>query len=583
MPGQVWFYYNSNATKDLEKKKELGSCTSRPVVIIQAAFYPEWNDIVTVCPMTSSDRRSGVYIDSTVLKDGSMIEGGTVLPYLFYNIRTKYLFPMISSSHKRKLLSLSEEDFAKVKHGFYYHLGITSEPPEYVEKWKHLPDYDRSIIVKDVKLAIDEYEDAFYGDHSGNYLPHHSNNPVLVQSHKVCEMVENHAVAADTHFDHSTHQFSSDEEVFNSLRLGEETPKPVKPSDVKVSYAKMQTHIFANTLSMLTGEYYPLQSDDPLYTKDKPLDNMELKTIITEYNENELMGLLNAPLQELLDLGINSKSTASRFRKALRDLEWKCGHYDSEQNCFIFDQDDAPEPFTYTGDIPVNKNQVKKSLKRRKLLFSIPMEERHALLNTPFNIISEKYHINTTVVRKLIEDIRQVEAQLDTARKDGKIIPEEYHEDKKQDDEVISDTSSASPVVEEADIPPIRPTYKYWETLCPSEANEIMHCRAKNYKNMCSNFHITRGKAKSLKGQVANLVSGSFKQPCISSYVILSEAVRKILLDHMNNANLYEMLAFCQTDPNIILSVIPNSGNTPSKASIRHIKYQVRRLIVNDF
>lgn len=586
MPGQVWFYYNSNATKELEKKKELGSCTSRPVVIIQAAFYPEWNDIVTVCPMTSSDRRSGVYIDSTVLKDGSMIEGGTVLPYLFYNIRTKYLFPMISSSHKRKLLSLSDEDFAKVKHGFYYHLGVTTEPPEYVEKWKHLMDYDRSVIVRDVKLAIDEYEDAFYGDHSGNYLPHHSNNPILIQTHKVCEMVENHAVATDTHFDHTTHQFASDAEIFNATRLGENIHKPTKSTEIKIEYTKMQTYAFANALSLLTGEYYPIQSEDPLYTANKPLDNMELKSILVQYSENELMGLLNAPLQDLIDLGINSKSTASRFRKSLRDMEWKCGHYDGEQNSFIFDQDSAPEPFIYTGDIPVNKNQVKKSLKRRKLLFSIPMEERHNLLLIPYHEIAEKYHINTTIARKLVDEIRNIEMEIEKARINGKSIPDEIqtlHEDIEEITPKDQPIDEPLPPIQKEIIPPIRPTYKYWETLCPSEANEIMHCRAKNYRALCTNFHITRGKAKSLKGQVANLVSGSFKQPCIASYVVLSEAVRKILIERSNDANLYEMLAFCQTDPGIILKAIPNSGNTPSKATIRNVKYQVRRLIVNDF
>ena len=132
MPGQVWFYYNMSASKELEKKKELGACTNRPVVIIQAAFYPEWNDIITVCPITSSDRRSGVFIESTIFKDGSLIEGGTILPYLFFNVKVKFLYPLITSSHKRKILSLAPQDFEKVKEGLkeYYlnHPNIERKP-----------------------------------------------------------------------------------------------------------------------------------------------------------------------------------------------------------------------------------------------------------------------------------------------------------------------------------------------------------------------------------------------------------------------------------------------------------------------
>lgn len=584
-PGQVWFYYNSHATKDLEKRKELGSCTSRPVVIIQAAFYPEWNDIVTVCPMTSSDRRSGVYIDTTILKDGSMIEGGTVLPYLFYNIRTKFLFPMIASNHKRKLLSLSSEDFDRVRKGFYYHLGVSKEVPDYVEKWKHLNDYDRSVIVKDIKLAVDDYEDAFYGDHAGSYLPHVSNNPILVQDHHVCEVVENHAVATNTHYDHSTNQFLSDEEVFNTSRLGEsdEVPKFDK-KNFKLSTIKMKTFAFANALSTITGEYYPIQSEDPLYTEDRPLDNLELKTIVTHYSNNELMGLLNATLPELVELGISSKSTASRFRKALRDMEWPCGHYDSEQNLFIFDQDDAPEPFVYTGDFEVNRPMVKKNARRKKILFGCSIQEMNQIKTMSIDDISKKYQINSTGARKLIEDIDFFFEHYKGSEGEENVTSESIP-DQSFDTDPLSDLDDEDLVEDKINlfhIPPVRPTYKFWETLCPSEANEIMHCRSKNIKSMCNNFHITRGKAKSLKGQVANLISGQFMQPSISAAVNLKDAVRKILFEDISKANLYELLAFCQSEPSIIFAAI-KSSNTPSKSNIRNVKNKIRRMIVNDF
>ena len=148
MPGQVWFYYNPSATKPMEERFERGALTNRPVVIVQAACYPEWQDTVTVVPLTTSDRRSGIYIDTTVLRDGVRIEGGTILPYLMYTIKTKFLYAVHGGDGRRRIVSLSKEDYEKVRQGYLYHLGETDEEPDYVKNWKHLDDIEKRNIEK---------------------------------------------------------------------------------------------------------------------------------------------------------------------------------------------------------------------------------------------------------------------------------------------------------------------------------------------------------------------------------------------------------------------------------------------------
>ena len=159
-PGQVWFYYNPAASKRIEEKTERGALTNRPVVIVQSAVYPEWGDTITVVPMTHSDRRSGIYIDTTILRDGVKVEGGTILPYLFYTVKTKYLYAIKGADNRRRIVSLQDEDFEKVRHGYLYHLGERTDPPEYVTNWKHLDDVERHSLIRSVRLFLDDFEDA---------------------------------------------------------------------------------------------------------------------------------------------------------------------------------------------------------------------------------------------------------------------------------------------------------------------------------------------------------------------------------------------------------------------------------------
>ena len=166
-PGQVWFYYNPAATKHSEEKSERGAITSRPVVIIQNAVYSEWADTISVVPITRSDRRSGVYIDTTILRDGVKIEGGTILPYLFYTVKTKFLYAIKGMDGRRRIVSLQEEDFEKVRHGYLYHLGKRKDPPDYVLHWKHLDDVEKRKIVHSVKLFVNDFEDALSDEHIG--------------------------------------------------------------------------------------------------------------------------------------------------------------------------------------------------------------------------------------------------------------------------------------------------------------------------------------------------------------------------------------------------------------------------------
>ena len=130
------------------------------MVIVQDAFYPEWHDSITVVPLTSSDRRSGVHIDPTIFHDGSLVEGGTVLPYLLYTVKTKFLTPMCTDrkGYNLRLLTLSKEDFAEVRNGVAYHLGFSERVPEYVRNWKHLDDYTRSTITRNIRCVVQDYD-----------------------------------------------------------------------------------------------------------------------------------------------------------------------------------------------------------------------------------------------------------------------------------------------------------------------------------------------------------------------------------------------------------------------------------------
>lgn len=568
-PGQVWFYYNPNATKSLEQKKELGACTSRPVVIVQNAFYMEWNDIVTVCPMTMSDRRSGVYIDSTILKDGSLIEGGTIIPYLFFNIRTKYLYPVIASNQKRKLLTLSEEDFAKVQHGIQYHMGFRSDPPEYVQAWKHLSDFDRNIVIQDVRLAINAYDDIINEQNREHRRP--NTNPVLRQEAPESSHVENHIIAAMTHYDRTTQTISTEHAAapFNPKSLNASSQMQDNDSaiidhasDTKmvvhkptVTFTQMSPSEFSDVLSIHVDGIFPTaQNHYKLRDGSKFLENISLKDMPEHLTRVEMFFILIMSISEIIKKsGIRSTSTAMRLRKSLRELSWGgVGHTD-ESGSFIPDCENWPDGFSYTGKIPFLKTRVKRSAKRRAALFKLTKEQHLALMKMDDRGIASMTGLPISYSSYVRSDI-------------ALMYPNEHFSETIQTND--SDDGNQS--------------YLYEETLSSGEAMEFMNCPQKSIGNLVSNFGLTKSEVRQIRARMRERKDLPHKRPPISN-TDFDAIVHKAVFGKMSEPSLThrEMLIFCMScNSDIFASYRRNKmAMPPSKAETRRLKSAFRRIL----
>ena len=590
-PGQVWFYYNPNATKGLEQKKELGMCTSRPVVIVQTAFYPEWNYMVTVCPMTSSDRRSGVYIDTTILKDGSIIEGGTVIPYLFYNIRTKYLYPVMASNHKRKLITLSDEDFAKVRHGFEYHFGMRHDPPEYVQNWHHLSDYDRDVMLQDVKLAIYNFEDTLLESHKHlgepdpkTKITNKQLNPILQQEPAAVDTVENHILAELNHYDRDNGILFNETESFNSRKLEDTQELPEESDQRKVKHVRdivftaMDPSEFSEHLSTLIGGAYPV-ANGSIRPGSQVLNGQSLKDMQGMITQNDQVKLLNMTINDIMkQTGISSSSTASRFRKELRALDWEekgIGYYDEEKNMMAFYQNDSPEPFVYRGDLEIVRQRIKKNARRRKFLFSYSKEELGELLAMEPDEIMTKTGMPRSYITWFRNDILILHPDLanpntpeisatEPAIAPGKISQNEL------------EAALPSDLFENAD------KYSLWQTLSPSEVTEIKNTSKKHVNNLSRNYGITKDRARSLRNSVVSMMNGNwYKNQPIVNPAEQEQSCMKLILGHYGEIAKEDLLAFCRSDPEDIARYFNQTkcANTPSKADIRLLKLRIRKVI----
>lgn len=565
-PGQVWFYYNPNATKSLEQKKELGACTSRPVVIVQSAFYSEWNDIVTVCPMTKSDRRSGVYIDSTILKDGSLIEGGTVIPYLFFNIRTKYLYPVISSNQKRKLITLADDDFEKVLHGIQYHMGFRSDPPDYVKNWKHLTDFDRNIIIQDLRLALNAYDELSHDHSKESHRP--TRNPLLVQAPPATNYVENHIIASMTEYDRSTQTIRSgnaspfNQKTLNATSKTDTTAIIDHASDVKlvihkptVTFTQMSPSDFSDVLSIHAEGIFPVaQNHYKLRDGSKFLENVSLKDMPDQLTRVEMFFILIMSISEIIKKsGIRSTSTAMRLRKSLRELPWgSVGHTD-ESGSFVPDCENWSDGFSYTGKIPFLKARVKRSAKRRAALLKMTKEEHMSLMEMSDSEIARITNLPVSYASYVRSDISMM-------------YPSEHLQAETSRDDATSDDQK----------------YLYEETLSPGEAMEFVNCPQKSISNLVSNFGLTKSEVRQIRARIKERKDIPIKRPNVSN-ADFDTIVHKAVFSKLAEPTLskQEMLIFCMSsNTDIFASYRRNKlAMPPSKAETRRMKSAFRRIL----
>lgn len=575
MPGQVWFYYNADATKDLEKKKELGAITSRPVVIVQSAFYPEWNDTVTVCPLTSSDRRSGVYIESTIFKDGSMIEGGTIMPYLLYTIKTKFLYPVIATNRKRKLISLAPEDWEKVRNGYLYHLGEPVPVPDYVENWKHINEFDRAVILRDVHLAISDMDDMA----SESRAPHfHGNrkslsNPKLNQQiPKDGSTVENHIIASLTQYDRKHQQLYEDTGCFTTERVMEDPATKTKPvsQEIVINYKSYGMTDFVNLLSETSGELFKGPSDT-VHEGSELFKNVPLKDMLDNITPSEALNLLGMTVSEIINhTGINSSSTASRLRRALRDRYTESGDIDVVDNKVGYFQNLAPQPFTHKpDDTYFNKSRLRRTAKRRKYLFGISHERALELIGLPLEQFVKEVGCPLSYAKLIKLDIAEMYPD------DAVVFNGEERRLCEITEDVERETVSASRG-------PSTDKFPLWETFSPGELHEIRSSSKRNLPNIAKSFGISKERMKILKEQLSDKPTSKIPEASGNDRSI---SCRKVIgSNSLGDVSPYDLLVFCRCETNFILGQYSQVGssNTPSKANIKRLKNQIRRMIASD-
>lgn len=584
MPGQVWFYYNPHATKAQEKVKELGYVTCRPVVIIQSAFYPEWNDIVAVVPMTHSDRRSGIPIDTTILKDGGIIEGGTVLPYLIYSIKTKFLFPMMTQgSNRRRLISLSDEDFEKVMEGVKYHLGFSPDVPEYVANWKKIPDYDRNVVIKQVQLAISDCDTAFKtptdGDEEIDVDTQFKKNPTLYQQPSEEHHVENHVLAAFSSYDRQRKKLYDPSACFTTDKLGHSGPpkkgksKPGDPKKIKrtvdLGFTKMGPETF--TLQLESERSY-VDVDSKIYKGSDFLANVQLKFMPALINDVDAHKIMTLPIREILECtGLTSSSTVSRLRSLLRGR-----HFDLPdlQPAFTQDPSEAPDPFIYTATYKQPRSRNRRNQLRYHALFQLSNDEMRTALTMEPEDLAQVIGLSASVCRQLKVDITTLHPSFLRTPED--ILGAEELPD--------SSDEAAEANVEAATCKSPEQLYELWETLSPAELNEIQHCHKKDCSSIAKNFGLTKTQARQVRGQVISIVKKAGReQPPIDQDKV-EDAILKMVNSSYEEMSTEDLMIFCRSDPQTIADVYTKArcANTPAKGNIRGIKLEMRKLIVKD-
>lgn len=575
-PGEIWFYYNPNVSKDLERKRELGAITSRPVVIVQSAYYPEWTDSVTVIPMTSSDRRSGIHIDTTILHDGSIIEGGTVLPYLFYTVKTRFLHAMTSDSRGEKmhLVSLAPEDYVLVQQAIAYHLGLGTEIPEYVKRWRTLNDYDRSTIIKQIKLVVNDFEN---------------------QQRRVVEMIQekDESLKCENHVNASFNRISPDRTQF-IIEGGKYPPTPqetdgLKPSSLMISEAKrykkihpqpailfqpMSVEKWAETADahMVLDEKH--EPESRIHPGSQLLSNVAYNQIHTVLTQEELDQVASMSTIEVMrDTGAPSKGTAYRIRK------WAADHPSEAMLPPEPEEPEYIEPFHYGKDVNMfTRRRRAKNLKRVLILISLTPEDCDYILKTNIEILQSRFtQMSPSEIKQLKADIAMMYPNRTL------IISEKTRQHNgvgiKYADLYQSLTADATASTDAE----FNTYYELWETLSPSEVAEIASASKRNAVNVAKKYGVTKPAFSSLRSIVIEVSkpNGKIKQPPIDEER-KSIACNRIINEDLSTISSSDILIFCRTEYSQIVSLYGVSGspNTPSKKDIADLKKNLRKIIV---
>lgn len=558
--GEIWFYYNEDATKTLERKKELGAITSRPVLIIQDAFYPEWCESVTVLPMTSSDRRSGIHVDSTVFSDGAMIEGGTILPYLFYTVKTKYLFPISAEgkSNKPKLVTMAPELFEEVKQAVAYHLGFSSEEPRYVKEWKHLDDFGRNVVIRDIRLTT-----AIWG--------YNQASSIRVDQEK-CQVdcVENHIVATCS----SRQSLKSDAEksdIFSIDFPTDELLKIRKQIDPGKT-ANLTFRKYARDDDEFTEFLYDVISFDASESRVHPgsefLTEVPFAKAPQYMTDREKLQIVDMSGREVMEnTGITSLSSAYRLIRYIKE-ERDTLEEQYINSCITLD-DAAIMQF---NDLPraCNRSKSKRYAKRVKRFLEIPKElaatfvtESNEDLKNEFPdlSLSEIYFIRTTAI--------QMYPNMDVGG-----MPLRNYRTTANVDLVELDANMASA------------KYEMWDTLSVHELNEVASASKRNCSTLARKYGLQRAKFLALKEQaISTLKKGGIPQTSIDmsrAELICKQVAQSKDYHEFDNIDL---LIFCRTPHQQIMDVYSSThtANTPSKEEIAKIKRIIRSIITKKF
>ena len=267
--------------------------------------------------------------------------------------------------------------------------------------------------------------------------------------------------------------------------------------------------------------------------------------------------------------GIQSKSTASRVRKSLREMDMSD----------IVEQIEAPEPFWYNTSMAANRSRSKKVLRRRMALLRYTKAEHMKFVKMDAESLAKAIpELPASYMKQLkcdivmmypSEKIQQASDDIDKS----KLISEDA--DDASDSESVSETPPQSP--EEP-----QKTYELWETLSPAEIREIRACDKRNIGSVAKNFSISKDKARQLRGYVLEMTG---KVPCRKQPDIKDKNVEECcirVIRAQSGVNSDDLLVFCRTDPSEIAKYFGTvkSANTPCKSDIRFMKATARTIIV---
>lgn len=574
-PGEVWFYYNPNTSKDLERKKELGAITSRPVVIVQDAFYQEWSDSITVCPMTSSDRRTGIHVDTTIFADGTMIEGGTILPYCFYTIKVKYLHPMASDSKAEhlKCISLAPETFAELKRAIAYHLGLSTEIPEYIRAWKHLDDFTRDVVIKSARIAIDDFENNVRA-----YAPR------LIQSPDGTVEVENHIIStanrmnpARTEFVYPTNSYPKMVPTQDNSRSDAD---PINASELHLAELLVQqqfrkAHRRTDSILFMPLESMPVESLEEIqriiendlepnqasrvYPGSKVLADVQYKDARDVLTHSEIQQICGMSISEIVkNTGAGSSSTASRIRMSLKEIV---------ENPSNESHDSDVENFSYSTVSPCMKRaRLRRTASARLAMFGCTKEELVEIFSiSPDQFTIRFPQLTSHAYHSFRKDISLMYPN-DVSSNPGQI-----------QSEMESSFDRASSIEFDRH-------YKLWETLSIAELNEVASTSKRNLPSMAKKYSLGRQAFNVLREDAISVLrqDPEFIQPEVDMVRASDVCVRLATGAKIESLTLYDILSFCRLNTNDIIKTYTNcrSPNVPSKSNITALKSRLRRQIL---